>query len=138
MRKFLILLALPLIVAAGGRSTHDLASRAKANLAALISDGDYPPSAIRAEQQGIVGFILDVGKDGRVTGCTVESSSGAEVLDLTTCRIMTARAQFVPAHDHKGRPTTDRIHARIRWILPQGGEEEEDGNAATPSVPQPS
>ena len=128
MRKLLILLALPFIMGAGGRSTHDLSSRAKANLASLISDDDYPASAILAEEQGIVGFALDIGSDGRVTRCTIESSSGAESLDAATCRIMTARAQFVPAHDRKGRPTIDRVHARIRWILPRPADE--DGNEA--------
>src|SRR3954449_9543116 len=113
MRKSLILLALPLLLGAG----QDRSSRAKANLAALLTDADYPPSAIRAGAQGVVGFALDVGKDGRVTNCAIVSSSGSEVLDQATCGIMTARAQFVPAHDRKGHPTTDRVHPRVRWIL---------------------
>jgi protein TonB len=125
MRRLLILLAFPLVLGA-----HDLSSRAKANLGALVTDEDYPPSAIRAEAQGIVGFLLDVDPAGRVTGCTIKSSSGSEVLDQATCRIMTARAQFVPAHDRKGRPTTDRVWARIRWVLPQA--DEGDDNEATP------
>jgi protein TonB len=126
MRRLLILLAFPLVLGAA----HDLSSRAKANLGALVTDADYPPSAIRAEAQGIVGFTLDVDKDGRVTNCAIVSSSGSAVLDQATCRIMTARAQFVPAHDRKGRPTTDRVWARIKWVLPQA--DEEDDNEAAP------
>ena len=136
MRKSLILLVLPLIVAASRHPAPDLSSRAKGNLAALISDGDYPESAIAAEEQGIVSFALDVARDGHVTGCAIEASSGSAALDAATCRIMTTRGRFIPAHDRKGRPTTDRLHARIKWILPRS-DEEEGGNGMVPA-PQPS
>src|SRR3954470_19387966 len=109
------LLFLPLIALLAGGAARDLSSRARANLGALVSDADYPPSAIRAGAQGIVAFELDVAADGMVSACRVTSSSGSPILDEATCRIMIARARFVPAHDRKGRPTTDRIHSRMRW-----------------------
>ncbi|HEY1607086.1 MAG TPA: energy transducer TonB [Allosphingosinicella sp.] len=115
MRNPFIVLALPLLVGAG----HDLSSRANVNLAPLISSEDYPPSALRSGAQGSVGFVLDIGPDGRVANCTIESSSGTPALDSTTCRLLTARGLFTPARDRRGRPTTDRIHSRIRWALPQ-------------------
>ena len=105
-----------------------LSTRAKANLAALVSDADYPDEAIRAGAQGTVRFSLDVAPDGHVTGCTIDVSSGSPLLDQTTCQIMTARAQFVPAHDQAGRPSADRLHAAIRWVLPQP---EEPANSET-------
>jgi protein TonB len=117
MNKALLLLAVPLLPIAGGCAA-DLSSRARGNLAEVVSDADYPDSAIRAEEQGIVGYDLKVGTDGRVTGCVITSSSGSAALDETTCRIMTARMQFTPARDRKGRPVADIVHARLRWVIP--------------------
>lgn len=93
-------------------------ARAKANLASYVSNDDYPPSAIRAEEQGTTGFRLDVGPDGRVTNCTVTSSSGSSALDQATCRLMQRRARFTPAKDADGSPTTDSVSSRIKWVLP--------------------
>src|SRR4051794_28337453 len=49
-------------------------AHARANLGSYISDEDYPAAAIAAEQQGVTGFTLTVGPDGRVTGCTITQS----------------------------------------------------------------
>jgi protein TonB len=135
MRASPSLLILPLIALLAGGAAKDLSSRATGNLAEIVSDEDYPPSAIRAGAQGIVAFELDVGLDGQVTACRVVSSSGTPILDETTCRLMVARAHFTPAHDRKGRPTTDRVRNRIRWILPN--DESGDGNEAVPAETRP-
>lgn len=95
-------------------------AKAKANLASYISDADYPDAALRAEEQGTTGFTLQIGPDGRVTNCTVTSSSGSATLDNATCRIMRSRARFTPAHDSSGNATSDSTSARIRWVLPAG------------------
>ena len=137
MRASSSLLILPFVALLAGGAGKDLSSRAKGNLAAVVSDADYPLSAIRAGEQGIVGFELDVGADGRVTACRVTSSSGSATLDSTTCRIMIERAHFTPAHDRRGRPTTERVHNRMRWVLPQ--EASEAANEAAPAeAPPPS
>jgi protein TonB len=94
-------------------------AKARANLASYVSDADYPPSAIRAEEQGTTGFRLEVGADGRVSACTVTSSSGSSALDAATCRIMKSRARFTPARDNTGAATRDSVSSRIRWVLPQ-------------------
>ncbi|MDB5719951.1 MAG: energy transducer TonB [Alphaproteobacteria bacterium] len=94
-------------------------AHAKATLSSYISDADYPPSAIRAEEQGTTGFRLEVGPDGRVTNCTVTSSSGSSALDTATCRIMKSRARFTPARDNTGKNTADSASSRIRWVLPK-------------------
>ena len=92
-------------------------ARARANLAAYISNDDYPASALRDEEQGTTGFRLTVGPDGRVANCSVTSSSGSAALDTTTCRIMSSRARFTPARDSNGQPTTDTVSARITWRI---------------------
>jgi len=93
-------------------------ARARANLASYVSDADYPASAIRADEQGTTGFSLQIGSDGRVTACSVTSSSGSAALDSATCRIMRSRARFTPARNNLGQPTTDSTSGRIRWVLP--------------------
>ena len=83
----------------------------------LISDEDYPASAIRANEQGRTGYRLTVGTNGRVTGCTVTSSSGSATLDSTTCRILRARARFTPARDAQGEPVEAFHEGVITWSL---------------------
>jgi len=93
------------------------AARAKADLRSLVSDADYPASAVRSEEEGTTGFRLEVGPNGRVTNCTVTSSSGSSALDSATCRIMKSRARFTPAIDSNGNPTSDSVSSRITWRL---------------------
>ena len=93
-------------------------ARAKANLASYVSDEDYPSSAVRNEEQGTTRFRLTVGANGRVTDCSVTSSSGSPALDATTCKLMRQRAKFTPAMDSSGTPTGDTVASAIRWVLP--------------------
>jgi protein TonB len=84
----------------------------------LFSNEDYPAEAIRAREEGNVGFRLTVGNDGRVTNCVITSSSGSAILDAATCRLTRARARFTPATGSDGKPTEDSFSARIAWRLP--------------------
>jgi protein TonB len=93
-------------------------AKARANLASYVSNDDYPDSAIRNEEQGTTGFRLDVGPDGRVSNCTITSSSGSSALDNATCRLMRSRARFTPATDSTGAKVSDSVSSRIRWVLP--------------------
>jgi protein TonB len=95
-------------------------ARARANLGSYVSNDDYPTSAIRNEEQGTTRFVLQVGADGRVSGCSVTGSSGSTALDSTACRLMRARARFTPARDSSGNPTTDSVANAIHWVLPGG------------------
>lgn len=78
----------------------------------------YPPAAIRAEAQGRVVAALTIGTDGRVTGCTVTSSSGNSDLDDATCRIARSKVRYTPAKDDAGNPTTGSATLPVRWVLP--------------------
>jgi protein TonB len=83
----------------------------------LIRSSDYPDAAIQREEQGTVGVSLQIGTTGRVTGCSVTSSSGSRTLDQTTCRVLQSRAKFTPAQDGNGNPTTGTFSQRITWRL---------------------
>jgi protein TonB len=95
------------------------AARAKANLNSLFSTDDYPQSAIRNEEQGTTAVRLSVGTDGRVSACSVTSSSGSTALDNATCNIIRRRARYTPAQDQAGSPIAGSDTARIRWVLPE-------------------
>jgi TonB family protein len=92
-------------------------ARAKANLGSLITDDDYPAASIRNHEEGVVGFRLSVGADGRVTDCAITSTSGFPTLDETTCRILRARARFTPARGSNGNAVADTVSARIVWRM---------------------
>lgn len=117
LARFILTLActFPLVPANAAPATLPVA---RTPLPSLISPGDYPPSALRNDEQGTVGFRLDIGADGRVRSCSVITSSGSSSLDAATCRIMHSRASFTPATNDKGQSVDGSYQGRIAWRLP--------------------
>ena len=91
----------------------------RGNPASFFGPDAYPPAAQRAGAQGRVVARLTVGTDGRVSDCSVTSSSGNDDLDSTTCRIARSRVRFTPAKDDSGQPMTSSYTLPVRWVLPQ-------------------
>jgi TonB family protein len=87
------------------------------SIAGLISSDDYPPQALDRNEQGTVGVLIQVDATGAVSGCTVEESSGFEVLDAQTCRLVQMRAKYRPATDAGGKPVASQARARITWRI---------------------
>ncbi|HEX8381813.1 MAG TPA: energy transducer TonB [Sphingomonas sp.] len=94
-------------------------AKVRGDLALMFGAENYPPAAMRAGAQGRVAVELEIGADGRVSGCTVASSSGSADLDQTTCRIFRSRVRFDPATDDKGEPTTGRASHAVTWKMPE-------------------
>ena len=92
----------------------------RGDLSKIITFDDYPKSALRNGEAGVVGFILDVGVDGRVPSCIVIRPSKSDALNGATCRIMHARMRFTPARDSTGQPAPSRMAQEVRWTLPKG------------------
>lgn len=90
-----------------------------ANPGTWVSDEDYPTAANLDGTEGRTGFKLDIGLDGRVTGCTITTGSGSEILDETTCTVLGQRARFKPATNAKGVAVPDTYTGRITWRIPQ-------------------
>jgi protein TonB len=90
---------------------------ASGDLQKLFHGNDYPQSAARAEEHGSVTVCLTVATSGRVSTCSITSSSGSRALDRATCQILQSRARFTPARDNRGSPTTDTVTQRISWVL---------------------
>lgn len=84
-----------------------------------VTDDDYPAAAIREEKQGVTGVRLSVDASGRVTDCTVTSSSGSSALDSTACNLLRRRAKFNPATDSAGNKVPGSWSSRFRWTLPR-------------------
>src|SRR5438067_4698751 len=108
------------------------------SLASLISTEDYPPLALRNEEQGIVAVRLDVGRDGAVSACTITGSSGSASLDSATCRVLQLRARFTPARDAKGRAVPDTFTQRIAWLIEPAAPAPPDEADLPPPADDPS
>ncbi len=87
----------------------------------LFTEDDYPSDALRGDEQGRVGYHLEIGADGRVSDCTIRRSSGSAALDERTCRIVRVRARFAPARDSEGRAVPDARDGEVSWRLPSYG-----------------
>jgi TonB family protein len=97
---------------------------ARANLSSYFNEDDYPMTALRRGIQGTTAFELRIGADGRVTRCTVTSSSGDAALDAVTCSVLLSRAEYSPARDSRGRAIPARDSGRVTWRLPETTEDE--------------
>ncbi len=91
----------------------------QANVVSLFSTDDYPLQSVRNAEAGIVSVVIRIGRDGRVTDCIIDRSSGHAALDAQTCRILWQRARFVPAKDKSGNTVESAWRQRIRWELPE-------------------
>jgi hypothetical protein len=83
-----------------------------------VTNDDYPPAALRAEQQGIVSFVLLLDAAGVPLDCAPTSSSGSSLLDGFTCDLLMTRARFNPARNAQGILVPSTWRSRMRWELP--------------------
>ncbi len=80
---------------------------------------DYPSLDLNSGHEGTTRFSLTIGVDGRVSSCTVTSSSGWPGLDNATCKLITRRAKFSPALDENGKPAAGGFASAVRWVVPR-------------------
>ncbi len=91
----------------------------KGNVGGWVTSDDYPSRDLQQEHQGSVSVRLTVGPAGRVTDCSVTSSSGFPGLDSATCSKIKSRAKFDPALDGDGNPTSGSYSKSVRWVVPK-------------------
>jgi periplasmic protein TonB len=96
-----------------------LKAKPRGNPASWVTTNDYPTIAIRGEQQGRTVFRVAVDAAGKVSGCTVTTSSGWPLLDAATCEKLTRRAKFEPAVDSTGAKTEGYYTGSVNWLLPE-------------------
>lgn len=83
-----------------------------------LSDTDYRTVWINREMEGIAGFRLTVGTNGRVESCTITQSTGHAALDEATCKLVSRRARFEAARDADGNKTMGSFSSKVRWRIP--------------------
>ena len=82
-----------------------------------ITDEDYPPAAVRAEEQGRSIATFTIGADGRVSSCN--SSGAGPILDAETCKLIQRRFRFKPAVGSDGSAMAETKTQAILWKLPK-------------------
>jgi protein TonB len=80
----------------------------------------YPPRALKAGEQGRVGFRIIVEPDGSLGACDVTESSGSQALDKETCEIIVAYARLQPVRNADGRAVRAVQNGYVNWKLPAG------------------
>lgn len=98
-------------------STAGMEVEPRGNPAAWFTRDSYPPSAVRAGEQGRTVARLDIGPDGKVEKCGIQHSSGSDALDQATCRIALRRGSFEPARDTDGETMSSVYILPVRWQL---------------------
>lgn len=81
----------------------------------------YPPRALAAREQGLVGFTIKIDKAGHPTECEVTHSSGHRLLDDETCQVILIHAVFKPVTDAAGNKTNQVTEGVVQWKIPGPG-----------------
>jgi len=84
-----------------------------------ITDRDYKTRWIREGREGVARFNLEISASGRVSNCTVTGTTGHNVLDVATCRLITRRARFQPAKDSTGAKVPGTFSSSVNWQIPE-------------------
>ena len=84
-----------------------------------VTADDYPPAALRAEEQGSATYEIVVEADGRITDCEIVESSGSAALDAATCVVMRREEWIFPARNDEGMPVKSRAKGRLTWKIPE-------------------
>jgi len=114
-----------LIAGAALLTTTALAPQDPDQAVKVSNDGEfiaknYPPRALKAREQGKVGFRLVVESDGSLGSCEVTESSGSNALDNETCELILRHARLNPVRNADGRAVRAVQSGFIVWKLPPG------------------
>jgi TonB family protein len=104
------------------------------------NQSDYPAKAKLEKRSGITYLDLSIDNTGAVSDCKVTTSSGHADLDLKSCEIAKARAEYTPALDIEGKPSNGRISTGVAWSLPNVADAKATSGQAVPyktPPPQP-
>lgn len=91
----------------------------RGNPGTWVTNSDYRPRWIREDLSGSASFTLAIDARGKVTGCTINRSTGHAVLDTATCQLVSKRARFEAARDGTGKPVAGSFTGSITWKIPE-------------------
>jgi protein TonB len=104
--------------ASGNGSGGGLARKAEKIAGDIRSTRDYPRGGQEERIGKRVVILLNVGADGRVSGCKVWRASGVPEADAVTCKLAIERFRFRPATDGDGNPVASTYGWEQRWFAP--------------------
>jgi protein TonB len=84
-------------------------------IAGALTNADYRQTRPPAGAAGTVFVSFRIRADGAVDRCTVLRTSGYEVLDRATCRLIERRFRYDPARDAAGRPIDWEVRTDYTW-----------------------
>lgn len=80
-----------------------------------FSSGDYPTGALSRRDNGWVRFRVDVDVNGKIAGCHILARTEPDAFADHTCRLITKRAEFLPALDADGKPLRSYFTGSMRF-----------------------
>lgn len=83
-----------------------------------VVSSDYPTKMLKAGQPAFVDFRLNVGADGKPSGCKIQATTRPKEFDDAVCQSLMRRASFLPALDAAGQPIVSWWRSRVRFQLP--------------------
>jgi TonB family protein len=115
-----MLFLLPLLLGAAAPAAAETPDQAKLreaqNWDVLVSR--YPPRALAAGEEGLVGFKVTLDRDGYASACQVTHSSGHPLLDEETCQLITNRVTFKGMRGASGPKMGAVQEGVVAWKLP--------------------
>lgn len=95
----------------------------RADWGAILTPDDFPWSTMRqyAGKDGAmwpVAAVWNIATDGYVEDCRITLSTGFDVLDKLTCRLISRRQRYYPARDAEGNPLRSTDSIKMRWTAP--------------------
>jgi protein TonB len=84
-------------------------------IAGALTNADYRRTRPPAGAAGTVVVSYRVRRDGAVDRCTVLRTSGYEILDRATCRLIEQRFRYRPARDSGGRAIDWEVRTDYTW-----------------------
>lgn len=100
---------------AGGSGTGSGTVTPPVRIAGALTHADYARTRPPRGAAGTVFIAFRVRADGAVDRCRVTRSSGYEVLDRATCRLVEQRFRFRPARDARGRAIDYELRTNFTW-----------------------
>lgn len=84
-----------------------------------VTPNDYPAAELRAGHEGVTGFELSIGADGKIQSCRVTTSSGFPALDAAACTNLRKRGKFAAATDSTGAAAASSYSSAVHWTIPK-------------------
>jgi hypothetical protein len=85
--------------------------------ASNLQTGPYPAAPLKADKEAEIALVLNIDKDGVLTGCTVESVDIKPAFASHACPHLVKHARFHPALNDQGERIAASIKATLSYQL---------------------